>query len=564
MRKNYKTLITSTLILMVSTLAATSQPIITKSFTGGWYDPAKNGQGFLLEIINTNQQKKALTTWFTFDTSGQQLWLIGIGEISNQNIHFDMVIPEGGQFGDLHDPNNINNTAWGSVTFTFNDCNNGQVSWQPQVNGFVSGSMPVVRSTAIHNLNCTGGLFDELADTVTDTETRTPLNSTGVDADASGHIKYEQRSDRIEFSVEIEDVPVGTYELWVGNDHKGTIHVINVPGGTEGEIEFRDPVEPGKVLLDFDPRGQTIDIIRNGTTYLSSDEFNGSNGNSGSSNQAPPFGDSRTELLFNNLGIHPLGYAKAELRQRDDRVDFKVELEDVPVGFYDLTVDGNTQGIIEVTSSNFGVQGELEFRNPVEPGKELLDFNPINSWLEISQGATVMFSLDFQAGGNDCNQTGNNGCNDDDNNGNQDDCDDNNSNDDDCDNNPGSNGGDDSGNGGDPSGCLTSVCQGISPFETEVSLNNAGLDADASGEIDYRVRTDRADLKVEVEDLESGTYQLYVGGQLITDFVVSGAEAELEFRNPVEPGKLNLNFNPMNQLFEIKRNAAVYLSATLR
>ena len=97
-----------------------------------------------------------------------------------------------------------------------------------------------------------------------------------------------------------------------------------------------------------------------------------------------------------------------------------------------------------------------------------------------------------------------------------------------------------------------------------MSLNNAGLDADASGEIDYRVRTDRADLKVEVEDLESGTYQLYVGGQLITDFVVSGAEAELEFRNPVEPGKLNLNFNPMNQLFEIKRNAAVYLSATLR
>ena len=562
MKNNSKTLITASLMIMINAMAAASPPIITKSFTGGWYDPAKNGQGFLLEIINTNQQKKALTTWFTFDMSGQQLWLIGIGEISNQNIHFDMVIPEGGQFGELHDPNNINNTAWGTVTFTFNDCNSGQVTWQPQVGGFDAGSMPVVRSTAIHNLNCTGGLFDELADTVVETETRSPLNSTGVDADASGHVKYEQRTDRIEFSVEIEDVPVGAYELWVANDQKGTINVINVPGGTEGEIEFRDPVEPGKVLLDFDPRGQSIDIIRHGITYLSSDEFNGSNGDNGSSTEAPPFGDSRTELLFNNLGIHPLGYATAELRQRDDRVDFKVELEDVPVGFYDFTVDGDIQGIIEVVATPLGVQGELEFRNPVEPGKELLDFNPINSWLEISQGATAMFNLEFQLGTNGCNQAGNNGC-DDDNNGNQDDCDDDSGNDD-CDNNPGSNGDDDGGNGGNPSGCLTSVCQGVSPFEIEVQLNNAGLDPDASGEIDYRVRTDRADLKVEVEDLENGTYQLYVGGQLITDFVVSGVETELEFRNPVEPGKLNLNFDPMNQLFEIKRNAAVYLSATLQ
>jgi hypothetical protein len=34
-----------------------------------------------------------------------------------------------------------------------------------------------------------------------------------------------------------------------------------------GETEFRDPVEPGKILLDFDPRGEQIDLLE-GTTVI--------------------------------------------------------------------------------------------------------------------------------------------------------------------------------------------------------------------------------------------------------------------------------------------------------
>jgi len=34
-----------------------------------------------------------------------------------------------------------------------------------------------------------------------------------------------------------------------------------------GETEFRDPVEPGKILLDFDPRGEQIDVLE-GTTVI--------------------------------------------------------------------------------------------------------------------------------------------------------------------------------------------------------------------------------------------------------------------------------------------------------
>ena len=541
------------LIIMAVTGVHASNLIITKSFTGGWYDPAKNGQGFLLEVIKSNNQKKALTTWFTFDNAGNQYWLIGVGEIQDQSINFQMLLPEGGRFGDLHNPSDMTNTLWGSVKFTFTDCNSGTVSWNPVINGFNSGSMPVTRNTIINNLNCTGGLFDELGDTNTETEIITALQSTGLDADAHGKTKYQQRTDRVDYSVEIEDLPIGTYQLFVGNENKGNIEVTALTSGeTEGEIEFRDPVEPGKLPLDFDPQNQVIDIIRNGMVYLTSDGTNGGNNNGGNTSQdAPPFGDSETEVYMVNTGIFPLAQAKAKLQQRPDRVDFEIEIEDTPLGFYDFNVDGNIQGVLEVIQTPAGPQAELEFRNPVEAGKELLDFNPLGAMLSITQGPDLLFTLNFPANPG----TGNGGSGDDDcsNNPSDDDCDDGNDdgdcsanpNDDDCD--------DDNGNGGN-----------TQSIEIEIDFNNLGVDSGASGSVEYEVRSDRRDFKVEVEDLEFGSYQLVVGGQVITSFQVNSAETELEFRDPVEPGKLLLNFDPLNQLIEIKKDNTVYLSVVLQ
>ena len=557
------------LIALVTTIGQASNLIITKSFTGGWYDPAKNGQGFLMEIINSNSQKKALTTWFTFDTAGNQYWLIGVGAIENQSINFQMMLPEGGMFGDLHNADNMTNTLWGTVKFTFSDCNHGTVSWNPVINGFDSGSMPVTRNTVINNLNCTGGLFDEMGDTLTETEVITALQTTGLDADASGKTKYEQRTDRIDYSVEIEDLPVGTYQLFVGDVNRGNIQVSALAGGkTEGEIEFRDPVEPGKLALDFNPQNQVIDITQNGLVYLTSDgNNNGGNTGGNTSQNAPPFGNSETELYMANTGIYPSGQAKTKLKQRADRVDFQIELEDVPLGFYDFNVNGTIQGIIQVTQTAVGPEGELEFRNPVEAGKELLDFNPLGAMLSVTQGPDLLFTINFPAtpGSNngdpndDCdNNSNDDDCDDDnddcDNNSNGDDCDD--ENDDDCDNN--SNGDDcedddNNGSGGNPQN-----------IEIEVDFNNTGVDSDASGSVEYEERSDRKDFKVEVEDLEFGSYQLVVGGQVITTFAVNADEVELEFRDPVEPGKLLLNFDPLNQLIEIKKDGVVYLSALLQ
>jgi len=79
----------------------------------------------------------------------------------------------------------------------------------------------------------------------------------------------EPREDRTDFSVEIEDVPVGDYPLRVGGQMVGTIPVtMHQDGSIEGELEFRNPVEPGKILLDFDPRGQDIEVSDGSSVIL--------------------------------------------------------------------------------------------------------------------------------------------------------------------------------------------------------------------------------------------------------------------------------------------------------
>ena len=90
------------------------------------------------------------------------------------------------------------------------------------------------------------------------------LVSTGVDADAHGFASYESTSDEQEFEVEVEDLPDGSYELRVGGISRATIQVDD----EEGEVKFNKPARAGRLLLDFDPRGQLIEVSRGGVVYV--------------------------------------------------------------------------------------------------------------------------------------------------------------------------------------------------------------------------------------------------------------------------------------------------------
>ena len=66
--------------------------------------------------------------------------------------------------------------------------------------------------------------------------------------------------------MEVEDAPLGDYQLLVGGVPRGT---ITVAIASKGEIEFSSDLdERGVLRLDFDPRGQDIEIRHDATVLL--------------------------------------------------------------------------------------------------------------------------------------------------------------------------------------------------------------------------------------------------------------------------------------------------------
>ena len=100
-------------------------------------------------------------------------------------------------------------------------------------------------------------------------EIEADLVDTGVLVNAKGEAEWQMNTDRVEFSVEIEDVPVGSYTLKVAGVTEGIIEAFEMHNGEVfGRIRFRDPEAYGREHLDFEPRGQTIEVLQGDNTIL--------------------------------------------------------------------------------------------------------------------------------------------------------------------------------------------------------------------------------------------------------------------------------------------------------
>jgi hypothetical protein len=88
--------------------------------------------------------------------NGGQSWIVATGPIAGNTAVLQGFQPvgSGGRFPPNFDPSQLHNQAWGTITFTFTDCNNGQVSWQPTATGYTSGSIPITRLTMPAGLTC--------------------------------------------------------------------------------------------------------------------------------------------------------------------------------------------------------------------------------------------------------------------------------------------------------------------------------------------------------------------------------------------------------------------------
>ncbi len=378
--------------------------IVTRNFTGLWDQPAHESQGLNLQVIDqAGGEKLAVAYWFTYGDDRKSAWFLGVGSVDGNRI--EMLLLESGGVGFLEDdsPDNDHVAEVGTMELEFHSCEEGEVTFTTDVPSVGSGSFQIKRFTDLFNTRCSGGVSDDTASDVLATEQRIPLVPARGGVIGSGHADFEERADRTEFSVEVEDIADGNYRIFVDGVDRGGI-VVTL--GT-GETEYRSPAEPGKLLLTFDPRGAQIEVRDNLGAILTSgdavfdpgDDDNGGDDDGGDDDGNgvdQDFGAAEIEVELDNTGIYPAASGDAKLRPREDRTDFSVEIEDVPEGNYGLRVGGESVGTIQAVMRVDGtIEGELEFRNPVEPGKTLLDFDPRGQRIEVLDGTTVILETLF-------------------------------------------------------------------------------------------------------------------------------------------------------------------------
>lgn len=101
---------------------------IGSGHTAMWFNPDRNGEGWMLEILPDD---RALAYWFTFDDEGRPSWLIGNGKIEGNRIEFpELLAGSGARFGSAFDPGDVELETVGSARMIFTDCDSGWYEYE--------------------------------------------------------------------------------------------------------------------------------------------------------------------------------------------------------------------------------------------------------------------------------------------------------------------------------------------------------------------------------------------------------------------------------------------------
>lgn len=116
--------------------------------SGAWFDPARGGEGFVVEV---NQDGLGVVYWFTHtpDDSNHadiQAWMIGEGHFQgSQLIIPDLLQPRDQDDAMPGDTNGIEVLPWGSLTIDFHDPESAELNFSSDFGEYGNGQYPLTR-----------------------------------------------------------------------------------------------------------------------------------------------------------------------------------------------------------------------------------------------------------------------------------------------------------------------------------------------------------------------------------------------------------------------------------
>lgn len=104
--------------------------MLAGKFSGSWFDPARNGEGALVEFGREGSRRVAFVAWYTYFEGGQR-WLVGNADYQPgaKTVTVPLLLTSGGQFGMAFDPAQVETTPWGEVTLSLADCSAMRFEW---------------------------------------------------------------------------------------------------------------------------------------------------------------------------------------------------------------------------------------------------------------------------------------------------------------------------------------------------------------------------------------------------------------------------------------------------
>lgn len=126
--------------------------VFNAGLNGNWWKgPDRNGEGTQLEVVISNGHLAVVSTTYSYNSSGEQVFLIAVGEITGNSVDVDVYITEGGLWGAAFDPDLVDEDEWGTGTLTATSCNTVHLSLSPnaqyQAQGFTNLAYDMVRVT---------------------------------------------------------------------------------------------------------------------------------------------------------------------------------------------------------------------------------------------------------------------------------------------------------------------------------------------------------------------------------------------------------------------------------
>jgi hypothetical protein len=207
--------------------------------------------------------------------------------------------------------------------------------------------------------------------------------------------RYLDQKNKTRFILHLLGLERGVYTLTVGGVEeaqidltKGRSAMVNFEANKHGPLKVAGKGNgkgpKNRHALDFDPRGQLVELSLNGAVVFS-DVMKAK------VDALPQITEQIVTLVNSGQDADAAGEAVI-ITDEAGEITFTVAVTGLPVGSYDIFVGGNPRGSLTVTDDGVGgTSGEIVFATVTDGTQIELDF-PLTGMLEVSQGGVIYLS----------------------------------------------------------------------------------------------------------------------------------------------------------------------------